>query len=352
MFAGEGTPERTNRRFHLLARGPAGGAALDRLRQRDALRPRSRRAPRRLRQGRQLGRLGLHASTTPRSSTRASTCCDAEDLGLDDDQRPGADRAGVLPERGDRPGGRAAPARDGRLEAARGGARARELPAYARARCRAGHDGLGLGAARHPGRPRWSTPRPTRASAPTCCARVRGTVQADILKEDQAQNTCIFSTEFALKLMGDVQEWFVANTRCGTSTRSRSPATTSPRPARTRSRSSPSRSPTASPTASTTGARHGGRRLRAELLVLLQQRARRRVQRDRPRGAAHLGDRAARALRRLGAQPEAQVPRADLGPLAARAGDGLQRHPHHAAGAAPRSRTTATACTPTPTTRR
>lgn len=40
---------------------------------------------------------------------------------------------------------------------------------------------------------------------------VRGTVQADILKEDQAQNTCIFSTEFSLKLMGDVQEYFVQN---------------------------------------------------------------------------------------------------------------------------------------------
>ena len=39
--------------------------------------------------------------------------------------------------------------------------------------------------------------------------QVRGTVQADILKEDQAQNTCIFSTEFALKLMGDVQEFFI-----------------------------------------------------------------------------------------------------------------------------------------------
>ncbi len=41
--------------------------------------------------------------------------------------------------------------------------------------------------------------------------QVRGTVQADILKEDQAQNTCIFSTEFALKLMGDVQEYFITN---------------------------------------------------------------------------------------------------------------------------------------------
>nr|WP_266217404.1 methylmalonyl-CoA mutase family protein [Paraliomyxa miuraensis] len=41
--------------------------------------------------------------------------------------------------------------------------------------------------------------------------RVRGTVQADILKEDQAQNTCIFSTEFALRMMGDIQEYFTAH---------------------------------------------------------------------------------------------------------------------------------------------
>ncbi len=41
--------------------------------------------------------------------------------------------------------------------------------------------------------------------------KVRGTVQADILKEDQAQNTCIFGTEFALKMMGDMQEYFIHN---------------------------------------------------------------------------------------------------------------------------------------------
>ena len=40
---------------------------------------------------------------------------------------------------------------------------------------------------------------------------VRGTVQADILKEDQGQNTCIFSTEFALRMMGDIQEYFIRN---------------------------------------------------------------------------------------------------------------------------------------------
>ncbi|WP_457832429.1 methylmalonyl-CoA mutase family protein, partial [Staphylococcus aureus] len=45
----------------------------------------------------------------------------------------------------------------------------------------------------------------------TALSQVRGTVQADILKEDQAQNTCIFSTEFALKLMGDVQAYFIDN---------------------------------------------------------------------------------------------------------------------------------------------
>jgi methylmalonyl-CoA mutase len=40
---------------------------------------------------------------------------------------------------------------------------------------------------------------------------VRGTVQADILKEDQGQNTCIFSTEFSLRMMADIQEWFIQN---------------------------------------------------------------------------------------------------------------------------------------------
>jgi methylmalonyl-CoA mutase len=40
-------------------------------------------------------------------------------------------------------------------------------------------------------------------------AQVRGTVQADILKEDQGQNTCIFSTEFSLRMMADIQEWFI-----------------------------------------------------------------------------------------------------------------------------------------------
>ena len=49
-----------------------------------------------------------------------------------------------------------------------------------------------------------------KIKADTIC-RVRGTIQADILKEDQAQNTCIFSTDFAIKMMGDAQEYFNEN---------------------------------------------------------------------------------------------------------------------------------------------
>jgi methylmalonyl-CoA mutase len=85
-------------------------------------------------------------------------------------------------------------------------------------------------------------------------ARVRGTVQADILKEDQAQNTCIFSTEFALRMMGDVQQFFSENdvrNFYSVSISGYHIAEAGANP----SLSSPSRSPTASPSSSTTSAR-------------------------------------------------------------------------------------------------
>ena len=90
-----------------------------------------------------------------------------------------------------------------RVIAERGGARPRyrgDLPD--------GHDGLGLMLLGVTGEE--VLPADTYAEITARALRaVRGTVQADILKEDQAQNTCIFSTEFALRLMGDVQEWFI-----------------------------------------------------------------------------------------------------------------------------------------------
>jgi methylmalonyl-CoA mutase len=73
-----------------------------------------------------------------------------------------------------------------------------------------GNDGLGLGLLGISGDKVVDAGTYARIRAETL-ATVRGTVQADILKEDQAQNTCIFSTGFALKMMGDVQEFFIAN---------------------------------------------------------------------------------------------------------------------------------------------
>jgi methylmalonyl-CoA mutase len=72
----------------------------------------------------------------------------------------------------------------------------------------AGNDGLGLGLLGVSGDEVVDRDTYEQIKADTL-TKVRGTVQADILKEDQAQNTCIFSTEFALKMMGDVQQHFV-----------------------------------------------------------------------------------------------------------------------------------------------
>ena len=71
-----------------------------------------------------------------------------------------------------------------------------------------GNDGLGLGLLGVSGELVVDADTYVRIKKETL-ATVRGTVQADILKEDQAQNTCIFSTEFAMKMMGDVQEYFI-----------------------------------------------------------------------------------------------------------------------------------------------
>ncbi|RMH04461.1 MAG: methylmalonyl-CoA mutase [Planctomycetota bacterium] len=82
-----------------------------------------------------------------------------------------------------------------------------EPPRY-RAELPPGHDGSGLGLLGVSGDQLLPAEEYEEIAAEVL-GRVRGTVQADILKEDQAQNTCIFSTEFALKMMGDVQQWFI-----------------------------------------------------------------------------------------------------------------------------------------------
>ncbi len=98
---------------------------------------------------------------------------------------------------------------EGRLEPAVDAARRRlpgPLPTY-RGPLPEGHDGTGLALLGLSGADLVPAEEYARIRA-RVLQNVRGTVQADILKEDQAQNTCIFSTEFALKLMGDVQAFF------------------------------------------------------------------------------------------------------------------------------------------------
>ncbi len=84
--------------------------------------------------------------------------------------------------------------------------RGRERPRYV-GELPQGHDGSGLGLLGVTGDQLVDTETYARIRA-EALSMVRGTVQADILKEDQAQNTCIFSTEFALRMMGDVQQFF------------------------------------------------------------------------------------------------------------------------------------------------
>jgi methylmalonyl-CoA mutase len=211
MFAGEGTPERTNRRFHYLSQGlPAArlSTAFDSVTlygEDPALRPDIYG---------KIGNSGVNVSHAGRHEEAVFGLrpVRAHHIRVDDDQRPGADHPRDVHEHRDRPAGGEIPARRPgalgcRAQPDRGTVRGQEASRVLRR------------AARGQRRPR---PRPARhhrrstAGAETyekikaeTLSTVRGTVQADILKEDQAQNTCIFSTEFALRMMGDIQQYFV-----------------------------------------------------------------------------------------------------------------------------------------------
>ena len=168
MFAGEGDAFRTNRRFHLLAERAAGDTPVDGIRLGDPLRLRPGRAARHPGEDRHVGRVDRHPRRHARP-VRGIRSGRPVYLGLHDHQRPGAHRPGHVPQRG------------------RG-------PAPRPVRLRAGRP------------PTDTEEAEVRADV---LRTVRGTVQADILKEDQGQNTCIFSTEFSLGMMADMQEWFI-----------------------------------------------------------------------------------------------------------------------------------------------
>lgn len=198
MFAGEGTPERTNRRFHLLARGHPATRLSTAF---DSVTLYGRDPDPRPDVFGKVGNSGVSVCTVD-DAKRLYSGFDLVDPTTSVSMTINGPAPTVLAfflnaaidqgvEKHLRETGRRVEAR----AAYRG-----EVPA--------GHDGLGLALLGVSGDEVVEPDVYARIRADVL-RRVRGTVQADILKEDQAQNTCIFSTDFSLQVMGDVQAFFV-----------------------------------------------------------------------------------------------------------------------------------------------
>jgi len=210
MFAGEGMPERTNRRFHYLARGHKAARLSTAF---DSTTLYGEDPDERPDIYGRIGNSGVSIATLDdmkRLYSGFDLCAPSTSVSMTINGPAPMILAMFMNtavdqqvERWLRANGRweEAEAAIARLYAGR------ERPRY-RGDLPAGHDGSGLGLLGVSGDQvvDGETYAKIRADA---LARVRGTVQADILKEDQAQNTCIFSTEFALRMMGDVQQFFI-----------------------------------------------------------------------------------------------------------------------------------------------
>ncbi|WP_276967232.1 methylmalonyl-CoA mutase family protein [Metallibacterium scheffleri] len=211
MFAGEGTPERTNRRFHYLSLGqPAArlSTAFDSvtLYGEDP-------APRPDIYGK-IGNSGVSIATLddmkklysgfdlcdPKTSV-SMTINGPAPMILAMFMNTAIDQQVEKYLRGDAARWHAAEAHIAQMY------QGRKRPQYLGA-LPEGNEGLGLGLLGVSGDELVDAATYAKIKAETL-GSVRGTVQADILKEDQAQNTCIFSTEFALRMMGDIQQYFV-----------------------------------------------------------------------------------------------------------------------------------------------
>jgi methylmalonyl-CoA mutase len=212
MFAGEGGPERTNRRFHYVSRDMEAKRLSTAF---DSVTLYGEDPDRRPDIYGKVGNSGVSIATVD-DAKRLYSGFDLADPRTSVSMTINGPAPMVLGfflnaavdqgcEKWIRAEGRVAEIEAGIAELYR--AKAAPRPVY-RGELPAGHDGLGLlllGVSGDEVLPREVYDRIRDETV----ARVRGTVQADILKEDQAQNTCIFSTEFALRLMGDVQQWFV-----------------------------------------------------------------------------------------------------------------------------------------------
>ncbi len=209
MFAGEGGPERTNRRFHYVSRGQPAARLSTAF---DSVTLYGRDPAERPDVYGKVGNSGVSVATlddakrlysgfdlTAPTTSVSMTINGPAPMILAMFLNTAIDQA---VERRLRKTGRWAVA-EAKIDALLGDDR----PEY-RGELPPGHDGSGLGLLGVSGDQLLPADEYAEVAADVL-GRVRGTVQADILKEDQAQNTCIFSTDFALKMMGDIQQYFL-----------------------------------------------------------------------------------------------------------------------------------------------
>jgi methylmalonyl-CoA mutase len=206
MFAGEGTPERTNRRFHFLSRGQPAARLSTAF---DSVTLYGRDPDERPDVYGKVGNAGVSVCTVDDAKKLYSgfDLCDPSTSVSMTINGPAPTVLALFLHAAIDQQVEKHLRETGRLEAVR--AAAGELPVYG-GDLPEGHSGLGLGLLGIAGDEAVDAETYARIRADVL-RRVRGTVQADILKEDQAQNTCIFSTPFALRLMGDVQLYFTRN---------------------------------------------------------------------------------------------------------------------------------------------
>ncbi len=211
MFAGEGPPEQTNRRFHLLARGQRSVRLSTAF---DSVTLYGRDPDERPDILGKVGNSGVSICTLDDCKKLYSgfdLCAPNTSVSMTINGPAPMLLAFFLNAAIDQ-GVERHLRETGGLERALAGLRGEKTPAssypHYRGELPDGHDGLGLALLGVSG-DQVVDPETYARIQSDVLRRVRGTVQADILKEDQAQNTCIFSTEFALSLMGDMQAYFV-----------------------------------------------------------------------------------------------------------------------------------------------
>jgi methylmalonyl-CoA mutase len=208
MFAGEGPPERTNRRFHLIS---AGQPAVRLSTAFDSVTLYGRDPDVRPDIYGKVGNSGVSVCTVDDAVKLYSgfdLCDPATSVSMTINGPAPTILAFFLNAAIDQ-GVERYLREGGGLEAARRRLLGQGAPRY-HGELPPGHDGLGLSLLGASGDRAVDAETYARIRADVL-SRVRGTVQADILKEDQAQNTCIFSTDFSLRVMGDVQAWFIQN---------------------------------------------------------------------------------------------------------------------------------------------